>query len=76
MKRKIAKSWQAKGLLPKRQNETFCRTGLWNLGKTDATGNRGGNTVVVNAQGKIISVFSNAPGTANGLSQGFFIPFK
>ena len=35
----------------------------------------GGNTVVVNSQGKVISVFSNAPGTANGLGQGFFIPF-
>jgi len=35
----------------------------------------GGNTVVVNAQGQIISVFSNTLGTANGLGQGFFIPF-
>jgi RHS repeat-associated protein len=35
----------------------------------------GGNTVVVNAQGKIISVFSNAPGTLKGLGQGYFIPF-
>ncbi len=36
----------------------------------------GGNTVVVNAQGKIVTVFSNAPGTAKGLGQGNFIPFK
>ncbi|HLW29290.1 MAG TPA: DUF4258 domain-containing protein, partial [Brumimicrobium sp.] len=36
----------------------------------------GGNTVVVNAQGKIITVFSNAPGTAKGLGKGHFIPFE
>ena len=36
----------------------------------------GGNTVVLNAQGKVVTVFSNAPGTANGLGKGFFMPFK
>jgi RHS repeat-associated protein len=36
----------------------------------------GGNTVILNAQGKLVTVFSNAPGTANGLGKGFFIPFK
>jgi hypothetical protein len=36
----------------------------------------GGNTVVLNAQGKIVTVFSNASGTANGLGKGFFIPFE
>ncbi len=36
----------------------------------------GGNTVVLNAQGKLITVFSNANGTANGLGRGFLIPFK
>jgi hypothetical protein len=36
----------------------------------------GGNTVVINAQGKVITVFSNATGTAKGLGKGFFIPFK
>ena len=36
----------------------------------------GGNTVVVNAQGKVVTLFSNAPGTAKGLGKGFFIPFK
>jgi len=36
----------------------------------------GGNTVVLNAEGKVVTVFSNAPGTANGLGEGFFIPFK
>ena len=36
----------------------------------------GGNTLVVNAQGKVVTLFSNAPGTANGLGKGFFIPFK
>ncbi len=36
----------------------------------------GGNTVVLNAQGKVVTVFSNAPGTANGLGKGFFIPFE
>ena len=35
----------------------------------------GGNTVVVNAQGKVITVFSNAVGTVNGLNKGHFIPF-
>jgi hypothetical protein len=35
----------------------------------------GGNTVVVNAQGKVVTVFSNAPGTAKGLGKGHFIPF-
>ena len=33
-------------------------------------------TVVVNAQGNVVSVFSNAPGTVGGLGQGHFIPFK
>jgi len=36
----------------------------------------GGNTVVVNAQGKVVTVFSNAPGTAKGLGKGHFIPFE
>ena len=36
----------------------------------------GGNTVVINSQGKIVTVFSNALGTRNGLGKGFFIPFK
>ena len=36
----------------------------------------GGNTVVLNAQGKVVTLFSNASGTANGLGKGFFIPFK
>jgi RHS repeat-associated protein len=35
-----------------------------------------GNTVVVNAQGKVVTVFSNAPGTLNGNGKGFFKPFK
>jgi len=34
----------------------------------------GGNTVVLNAQGKVVSVFSNASGTAKGLGKGTFIP--
>lgn len=34
----------------------------------------GGNTVVLNAKGKVISVFSNASGTSKGLGKGFFIP--
>jgi len=36
----------------------------------------GGNTVVVNAQGKVVTVFSNAKGTAKGLGKGYFIPLK
>jgi RHS repeat-associated protein len=37
----------------------------------------GGNTVVVNGiTGRIITAFSNAPGTRNGLGAGNFIPFK
>ncbi len=36
----------------------------------------GGNTVVVNAKGQVVTVFSNAPGTAKGLGKGFFIPLK
>ncbi|MEC5395515.1 RHS repeat-associated core domain-containing protein [Bergeyella sp. RCAD1439] len=36
----------------------------------------GGNTVVVNAQGKVVTVFSNAQGTAKGLGKGHFIPFE
>jgi RHS repeat-associated protein len=36
----------------------------------------GGNTVVVNAQGKVVTVFSNAQGTMNGIGKGFFKPFK
>jgi RHS repeat-associated protein len=35
----------------------------------------GGNTVVVNQYGKVVSTYSNFPGTRNGLGQGFFIPF-
>ncbi|MCH8495678.1 MAG: RHS repeat-associated core domain-containing protein, partial [Balneolales bacterium] len=35
----------------------------------------GGNTAVVNSQGKVVTVFSNAPGTAKGLGKGQFIPF-
>lgn len=36
----------------------------------------GGNTVIVNAQGEVVTVYSNAPGTEKGLGKGFFIPFK
>jgi RHS repeat-associated protein len=36
----------------------------------------GGNTVVVNAQGKVVTLFSSAQGTANGFGKGFFIPIK
>jgi RHS repeat-associated protein len=36
----------------------------------------GGNTVVLNAQDKIVTVFSNALGTAKGLGKGNFIPFE
>ncbi|GAB2563293.1 hypothetical protein GCM10027190_11150 [Spirosoma areae] len=36
----------------------------------------GGNTVVLNAQGKVVTVFSNASGTRNGLGKGNFKPFK
>lgn len=35
----------------------------------------GGNTAVLNAQGKVVTIFSNALGTTNGLENGFFIPF-
>jgi len=34
----------------------------------------GGNTVIMNAQGRVITVFSNAHGTAKGLGRGYFIP--
>ncbi|MCD8093132.1 MAG: RHS repeat-associated core domain-containing protein [Bacteroides sp.] len=34
-----------------------------------------GNTVIVNAQGKIISVFSSLPGTKNGIGKGFINSF-
>ncbi len=36
----------------------------------------GRNTVVVNAKGEVVTVFSDAPGTVKGLGKGFFIPFK
>ena len=36
----------------------------------------GGNTVVINAKGKVVTVFSNAPGTSKGIGKSFFIPFK
>jgi RHS repeat-associated protein len=36
----------------------------------------GGNTVVVNAQGKVVTVFSNAPGTTKDFGKGRFIPFE
>jgi RHS repeat-associated protein len=36
----------------------------------------GGNTVVLNAQDKIVTIFSNASGTAKGLGKGNFIPFE
>ena len=32
------------------------------------------NTVIVNANGEIITVFSNAAGTTKGLGRGVFIP--
>lgn len=35
-----------------------------------------GNTVVVNAKGEVVTVFSNAPGTAKGLGKGHFISFE
>lgn len=35
----------------------------------------GGNTVVVNAQGKVVTLFSPALGTAKGLGKGYFKPF-
>ena len=35
-----------------------------------------GNTVVVSSEGKVITVFSNYPGTRNKLGRGNFIPFK
>lgn len=35
----------------------------------------GGNTVIVNESGKVISVFSNASGSSQGLGKGAFIPF-
>ena len=35
----------------------------------------GGNTVVVNAQGKVVTVFSNASGTVKGVGKGHFISF-
>ena len=35
----------------------------------------GGNTIVVNPfRGRVITMFSNNPGTAKGLGAGFFIP--
>lgn len=36
----------------------------------------GGNTVVLNALGKIVTVYSTVPGTQNGLGKGYFVPFK
>ena len=35
----------------------------------------GNNTVVVNAADKVVTVFSNSPGTRNGFGKGFFIPY-
>jgi len=35
----------------------------------------GKNTVVVNSQGKVVTVYSTASGTAKGLGKGDFIPF-
>ena len=34
-----------------------------------------GNTVVINDKGKIVSVFSNFPGTRNQLGRGIINPF-
>ena len=36
----------------------------------------GGNTVVVNAKGEIVTIFSNISGTTKGLGKGFLIGFK
>lgn len=36
----------------------------------------GANTVIINAQGRVITVFSNAPGTNRGLGKGFLVPFR
>ena len=34
------------------------------------------NTVIVNAKCKVITVFSDVPGTAKGIGEGIFVPFK
>ncbi|MGE0562551.1 MAG: RHS repeat-associated core domain-containing protein [Flavobacteriales bacterium] len=36
----------------------------------------GGNTVVINSQGNIVTLYSSSQGSVNGLGKGFFIPFK
>jgi hypothetical protein len=36
----------------------------------------GNNTVIVNSQGKVITVFSNAPGTKKGFEQGLFMLYN
>ena len=36
----------------------------------------GGNTIVVNAQGKVVTLFSDLHGTAKGLGEGFFKSFQ
>jgi hypothetical protein len=36
----------------------------------------GENTVVLNAEGKVVTVFSKQQGTVKGLDEGFFVPLK
>ncbi len=36
----------------------------------------GGNAVVVNAKGEVVTVFSNAPCMAKSLGKGDFIPLE
>lgn len=36
----------------------------------------GSNVVVVNAYGKVVTVFNDFSGSSKGINKGFFIPFK